>query len=190
MNFASPALNAPNPQVAAASPPTIYEHQTIACTQMRSSQYNPSTQFRLSLPPKSPLHLLRPPIHLHLALIHILIDPLHPLANSNILHLALLQHLEDQIAADARVVSVAKVLVHALLERLDALAHLLGVVRVDELLEHGARVRGALRDGLGRAAAGREEGFRGLDEFLRCVSVGKVDIVAGCLLRACRAAGG
>ena len=132
------------------------------------------------LPSKSPLHLLRPPIHLHFALIHILINPLHPLANPNILPLALLEHLEHQIATDGRVVSVAKVLVHALLERLDALADFLGVVRVDELLEHGARVRGALRDSLGRAASGGEEGFGGLDEFLGSVSMCEVDIVAGC----------
>jgi hypothetical protein len=134
INVASPALNAPNLTGAAASLPTIYNDKQPRpqCTTCRTL---------ISLPSKSPLHLLRPPIHLHLTLIHILINPLHPLANPNILPLALLEHLEHQIATDGRVIGVAKVLVHALLERLDALADFLGVVRVDQLLENGARVR-------------------------------------------------
>jgi hypothetical protein len=74
------------------------------------------------LAPESRLHLVVPPIHLNLALIHILIDSLHPLANTRVLPLTHLKHLEHQISADTWIVCIAKVLVHTLLERFNTLA--------------------------------------------------------------------
>jgi hypothetical protein len=126
----------------------------------------------LHLPPKRRRDLIRPPVHLDLTLVHVLVDPDGALADVNVLALALLEHLEDEVAADARVVGVAKVLVDALLERFRALAQFLGVVRVHELLEDGARVRRALRDGLRACAGLREERFGGFDEFLHHALVG------------------
>jgi hypothetical protein len=93
-----------------------------------------------TLSPESTSNLVRPPINLHLSTIYILIDPDHAVVHIVVLLLALPKHLEDEVAADGRVVGVAKVLVHALLEGFDALAQFLGVVGVDELLEDGARV--------------------------------------------------
>ncbi len=63
-----------------------------------------------------------------------------------VLVLAFLEHLEDQAAAQVGVVGVAEVLVHALLERVDAAPQLLGVVGGQELFEDGACVRGAGRE--------------------------------------------
>jgi hypothetical protein len=80
--------------------------------------------------------------------------------------LTFFQDFEHEVAADGRVVSVAKVLVDALLEGFDAFADFLGVVGVYEFFEHGARVRGALGNGLGAGAGLTEEGFGGFDEFL------------------------
>jgi hypothetical protein len=74
-----------------------------------------------TLSPKSTSNLVRPPINLHLATIYILIDPDHSVVDVVVLLLALPKHLEDEIAADGRVVGVAKVLVDALLEGFDAL---------------------------------------------------------------------
>lgn len=134
------------------TPPLVFS-MLLICASVRSS-------------PERTLHLIGPPINLYLALIHILIDPLHPLADTDILPLALLEYLEDQVSADTRVICIAKVLINALLERFDALAHFFGIVRVHKLLEDGSRVRRTLSYGLGRAAAGCEEGFSGFDELL------------------------
>jgi hypothetical protein len=80
--------------------------------------------------------------------------------------LAFLEHFEDEVAADGRVVSVTKVLVDALLEGFDAFADFLGVVGVYEFFEDGARVRGALGNGLGAGAGLAKEGFGGFNKFL------------------------
>lgn len=84
------------------------------------------------------LHLVCAPVNLDLALVHILVDPLHSLPNSSVLPLAFFQHLEHQIATDARVIGVAKVLVDALLERFNAFADFFRIMRVHELLEYRA----------------------------------------------------
>ncbi len=60
-----------------------------------------------------------------------------------VLVLAFLEHLEHEAAAQVGIVGVAEVLVHALLERVDAAPQLFGVVGGEQFLEDGARVRGA-----------------------------------------------
>jgi hypothetical protein len=91
-----------------------------------------------TLSPKRTGNLIRPPINLYLSSIYILIDSDHTVVYIVILILALLEHLEDKIATDGRIVCVAKVLVDALLEGFDTLAELFGVVCVGEFLEDGA----------------------------------------------------
>lgn len=48
----------------------------------------------LLLPPKCTLHLIRPPVNFNLTLVHVLVNPLYPLADTNVLPLALFKHLE------------------------------------------------------------------------------------------------
>jgi hypothetical protein len=143
--------------------PTLVQRQIH--TRMPTLKQQKSQQSRV-LPPESSRHLVRPPVHLHLTRVHILINPHTPLIHIAIPPLALLEHLENKITADAGIISVAKVLVDAFLERLDALADLLCVVRVDQLLEDGARVRRALGNGQGAGAALGQERFSRFDEFL------------------------
>lgn len=84
------------------------------------------------------LYLVCTPVNFNFALVHILVDPLHSFSDSNILPLAFLEHLEYQVATDTRVIGVTKMLVDALLERFDAFASFLRVMRVQKLLEHRA----------------------------------------------------
>ena len=133
------------------------------------------------LPPKPRLHLSNPPPNLHLPTIHILIHHLEPFREASILRLALAQHLPDQIATNTWIIRVAKVLVDALLERLDALAEFLAVVRVCEFLEDRAGVAGALGDGGWCGGGLGEDGFCGFEEFL--LVIGVVRHVGSLLLR-------
>lgn len=116
--------------------------------------------------PKRSRNLTHPPINLHLSSIHILINSNHALRHLAVLLLTLLEHLENKIAADARVICVAKVFINALLEGFDAFAEFLCVLRVDEFLEDVAGVGRALRDGLGAGARLGEKGLGGLYKFL------------------------
>jgi hypothetical protein len=63
-------------------------------------------------------------------------------------------------------------LIDAFLERLDAAAQLLAIVRGDEFLEEGTGVRGARgkAGGWGARGEGGKEGFGGFEEFLFEVS--------------------
>jgi hypothetical protein len=92
------------------------------------------------LSPEGSGDLVSTPVHLHIPTIYILINSYRAVVYIVVFLLALLEHLEDQVTADGGVVSIAKVLVHALLEGLDAFAKFFGIVCVYEFLEHGARV--------------------------------------------------
>jgi hypothetical protein len=75
------------------------------------------------------------PINLHLSCIYILIDSDHAVVNIVVLLFALLEDLEYKIAADSRIVGIAKVFVNALLESFDTLAKFFGIVCMDKFLE-------------------------------------------------------
>jgi hypothetical protein len=64
-----------------------------------------------------------------------LIDPRRAIVDIVVLLLALLEYLEDEIATDGRIVSVAKMLVDTLLESFDAFADFLGVVGMNQFLK-------------------------------------------------------
>lgn len=115
------------------------------------------------------VNLLAAPINFHLATIYILVDRHHPLRYIHVCLLAFLEHLEHEIATNRWIVCVTKVLVHSLLERLDAFSQLLGIVRVHQLLEYRARVRRALRNGLSARAWLAKKCFGGFDKFLGIV---------------------
>jgi hypothetical protein len=100
----------------------------------------PTPALPQTLSPESSVDFLVAPVNLHFSTIYILIDRNHPLADLHIRLLALLEHLEYQVTTNRWIVCVAKVLVDPLLEGFDSFAQLLGVVRMDELLEDGARV--------------------------------------------------
>ncbi len=110
-------------------------------TESYSHQQSETSALSKILPPERSIDLVAPPVHLDFSAIHILINRRHPLRNRQVLLLALLQHLEHQILADRRVVGIAKMLVHALLERFDALPDFLGIIRVCQFLKRRTRVR-------------------------------------------------
>jgi hypothetical protein len=66
-----------------------------------------------------------------------LIDSGRAIVDVVVLLLALLEHLEDEIATNGRIVSVAKMLIDTLLESFDAFADFLGVVDMDQFLKDG-----------------------------------------------------
>jgi hypothetical protein len=97
-------------------------------------------QVRAATPPKvlsseGRGNLVRSPINLDLSSIYILIDSDHAVVDIIVLLFTLLEDLEYKVAADGRIVCVAKVLVNALLEGFDTLTKFFGIVRMNELLE-------------------------------------------------------
>lgn len=73
-------------------------------------------------PSKSSRNVVGIPIHLNLSRVHVLIDVDRTIVDIVVLLLALFEYLEYEVTADSQVVSVAKVLVNALFEGLNALA--------------------------------------------------------------------
>jgi hypothetical protein len=64
-----------------------------------------------------------------------LIDSGRAIVDVIVFLLALFEYLEDEIATNSRIVSVAKMLVDTLLESFDAFADFLGVVGMDQFLK-------------------------------------------------------
>jgi len=122
---------------------TSYTNRNPNATQLLPQHIQAPTLPK-TLSPKSTCNLIGAPINLHLPAIYILIDPDYAVVHVVVLLLARPEHLEHEVAADGRVVGVAKVFVDALLEGFDAFAQFFGVVGVNELFEDGAGVGGAL----------------------------------------------
>lgn len=64
-----------------------------------------------------------------------MVDPNGTIVDIVVLLFTLFEHLEDEIPADGLIVRVAKVLIHSLLEGLDAFSNFFSIVRMDKLLE-------------------------------------------------------
>jgi hypothetical protein len=64
-----------------------------------------------------------------------LIDSGRAIVDVIVFLLALFEYLEDEIATNSRIVSVAKMLIDTLLESFDAFADFLGVVGMDQFLK-------------------------------------------------------
>lgn len=67
-----------------------------------------------------------------------MIDSDHAVIYVVVLLFAFLEHLEDEVAANGRVICITEMLVDALFQSLDTLAQFFGVMPVDKLLEYGA----------------------------------------------------
>lgn len=118
--------------------PSAQPMQTLLATIKQLHQT--AQQVRAATPPKvlpseGRGDLVCSPINLNLSSIYILIDSDHAVVDIIVLLFTLLEDLEYKVAADGRIVGVAKVLVNALLEGLDTLAKFFGIVRMHELLE-------------------------------------------------------
>jgi hypothetical protein len=114
------ADNTPNPSATYAQP-----MQTLQAT-IKQLHQTPQ-QVRAATPPKilsteGRGDLVSSPINLDFSSIYILIDSNHAVVDIIVLLFTLLEDLEYEIAADGRIVCVAKVLVNALLEGFNTLA--------------------------------------------------------------------
>lgn len=126
------------------------------------------------LPPKPTLDILPTKIDLHVLLalgvrVNRARQPLRPLQRALVALLRLLAYDSDQVARHigALALDVAKVLLDAAAQRVDALAHFLGVVVVGKEVAAGfAGGGGARGDGGGVAGVGGELGLERVEEVL------------------------
>jgi hypothetical protein len=86
------------------------------------------TQDRCRLPSERGRHLVRPPVHLDLPRIYILINTDTAVIYIVVLLLTFPEHLEDKITTNCRIVGIAKMLVDTLFEGFDAFADFFGVI--------------------------------------------------------------
>jgi len=80
-------------------------------------------------------NIVRSPVGLYFPRVYVLVDPNGTIVDIVVLLFTLFEHLEDEIPADGLIVRVAKVLIHSLLEGLDAFSNFFSIVRMDKLLE-------------------------------------------------------
>ena len=156
----------PIPKYLLAAPLATYARMHPGSTPKRSSSLPVTTS-----PPKRGLHIRLRKFHHHLLLplyrrINLPNHPLRPVDRTLIRARRLLAHEIDEVPRERLLVRVAKVLLNALAQRLDAAPDLLAVVLRQQVARGFARVRRARGDGgwVGRVRG--HEGVGGVEEVL------------------------
>lgn len=148
----------------------------VMCTKKKGKvlRSHHSTSPNKRLPPKPTLNILPTKVNLHILLaLSIRVNRAHqalcPLQRALVALLRFLAHEPDQIARrhGALAFGIAEMLLDAAAQRVDALAHFLGVVVVGQEVAAGfAGGGGARGDGGGVAWVGGELGFERVEEVL------------------------